>query len=60
MAGGRLRVLDVIEELEEDLKAPVIASTPAVVWELLNYFGTTTPIAGYGRLLREFPAPKSS
>lgn len=57
MAGGRLRALDVLEELEEDLKVPVIASTPAVVWETLNYFGTTTPIDGYGRLLREFPQP---
>ena len=57
MAGGRLRAIDVIEELEEDLKVPVIASTPAIVWEVLNHFGTTTPIDGYGRLLREFPAP---
>jgi maleate cis-trans isomerase len=55
LAGGRLRVLDVVEQLEEDLKVPVIASTPAVVWEVLSHFGTTTPVNGYGRLLREFP-----
>lgn len=56
MAGGRLRTLDVIEELEEDIKVPVIASTPAVVWEILSHFGTTTSRDGAGRLLREFPA----
>lgn len=55
MAGGRLRAIDVIEELESDLKAPVIASTPAVVWEMCNHFGTTEPIEGFGRLVREFP-----
>jgi arylmalonate decarboxylase len=57
LAGGRLSAMDVIEELEEDLKVPVIASTPAVVWEIRNHFGTTTPQDGFGRLLREFPAP---
>lgn len=57
MAGGRLRTLDVIEELEEDLKVPVIASMPAVVWEMLSYFGTTKPITGHGVLLRDFPEP---
>lgn len=55
MAGGRLRVLDVLEELESDLKAPVIGSTQAVVWEMCTHFGTTEPIQGFGRLLREFP-----
>src|ERR1700722_3259883 len=60
LAGGRLRALDVIEELEEDLKVPVIASTPAVVWEVLNHFGSTTPRSGYGALLREFPEPLPS
>jgi maleate isomerase len=55
MAGGRLRVLDILEELESDIKAPVISSTQAVVWEILTHFGTTTPIDGYGQLLRDFP-----
>lgn len=55
MAGGRLRVLDILEELESDIKAPVISSTQAVVWEMCNHFGTTQPIEGYGQLLREFP-----
>jgi maleate cis-trans isomerase len=48
-------VLDVLEELEADIKAPVISSTQAVVWEMCNHFGTTTPIDGFGQLLREFP-----
>lgn len=55
LAGGRLRVLDILEELESDIKAPVISSTQAVVWEMCSYFGTTAAIEGYGRLLREFP-----
>jgi maleate cis-trans isomerase len=56
MAGGRLRTLDIVEQLEEDIKIPVIASTPAIVWEILHHFGTTTPVEGYGRLLHDFPA----
>ena len=55
MAGGRLRVLDVIQELEDDIKIPVIASTPAVVWEMTSHFGATKPLDGFGRLLSEYP-----
>jgi maleate cis-trans isomerase len=56
MAGGRLRVLDILDELESDIGAPVIGSTQAVVWEILSFFGTVEPIEGYGQLLRDFPA----
>lgn len=55
MPGGRLGVLDVVEELESDLGIPVIASTPAVVWEIRDHFGVQTPVEGFGRLLRDFP-----
>ncbi len=55
MAGGRLPVLDIIEELESDIGIPVIASTPTIVWEICNFFGVRSGIEGYGKLLREFP-----
>jgi maleate isomerase len=55
MAGGRLRVLDIIQELEDDIGIPAVASTPAVVWEMTSHFGATEPVEGYGRLLREYP-----
>jgi maleate cis-trans isomerase len=60
MAGGRLRVLDIIQELEDDIGIPVIASTPAVVWEMTSHFGAVEPLDGYGRLLREYPAHMAS
>ncbi len=55
MPGGRLPVLDVLEELESDIGIPVIASTPAIVWEICGFFGVRRGIEGYGKLLREFP-----
>ena len=55
MAGGRLRTLEILETLENDLGIPVVASTPASVWQMLRMMGVHAPLAGYGRLLREFP-----
>lgn len=55
MAGGRLRVLEVTEELEHDLGVPVIASTQATVWQTLNALNLRVPVSGYGRLLAELP-----
>lgn len=55
MAGGRLRVMEIQEELEKDIGAPVIASTPATVWQMLNDLGFHEPVTGYGRLLAELP-----
>ncbi len=56
MAGGRLRVLEIAEELEADIGAPVIASTPATVWQMLQDLKFHAPITGYGRLLAEMPS----
>lgn len=55
MAGGRLRVLEIAEELENDIGAPVVASTPAVVWQTMKDLNIKVPVKGYGRLLAELP-----
>ncbi|HUC73464.1 MAG TPA: hypothetical protein VMS01_19905 [Stellaceae bacterium] len=43
----------VIDALEARIGKPVVTSTQAVLWHLLRLSGVTTPIPGYGRLLRE-------
>jgi maleate isomerase len=44
----------VIDELERRTGKPVVTSTQATLWHVLRLAGVATPIAGYGRLLREF------
>ena len=43
----------VIDAIEAQIGKPVITSTQAVLWRLLRLAGVTTPISGFGRLLRE-------
>jgi len=43
----------VIDALEARIGKPVVTSTQAVLWHALRLAGVTTPIPGYGRLLRE-------
>ena len=43
----------VIDALEARIGKPVVTSTQAVLWHVLRLAGVTTPIPGYGRLLRE-------
>jgi len=43
----------IIEEIEARIGKPVVTSTQAVLWRLLRLAGITTPIYGFGRLLRE-------
>jgi maleate isomerase len=42
-----------IEAIEARIGKPVVTSTQATLWHVLRLAGVTTPIAGYGRLLRE-------
>jgi maleate isomerase len=44
----------IIDALEARIEKPVVTSTQAVLWHLLRLAGVTTPIPGFGRLLREF------
>jgi maleate isomerase len=42
-----------IDELERRIRKPVVTSTQATLWHVLRLAGVATPIAGYGRLLRD-------
>jgi maleate cis-trans isomerase len=55
MPGGRLPVMEILEELESDIGMPVIASTPTIVWEICSFFGIRRGIDGAGMLLKQFP-----
>jgi maleate cis-trans isomerase len=57
MPGGRLPVMEIINELESDIGIPVIASTPTIVWEICQFFGIRESIGGMGALLKQFPDP---
>jgi maleate isomerase len=50
---GALRTLDVVEELEQRLGKPVVASNQAMIWDTLRLAGIDDRIGGHGRLLRE-------
>ena len=43
----------IIKELEARTGKPVVTSTQATLWHVLRLAGVSTPISGYGRLLRE-------
>lgn len=53
--GAVLDPLQILDELEHDLDRPVVASNPAMLWRMLSMLGVECSIAGYGRLLREWP-----
>ncbi|MET0503425.1 MAG: hypothetical protein ABW172_18040, partial [Candidatus Binatia bacterium] len=53
--GALLDPLKVLDKLEADLKAPIVASNPAMLWFVLSKLGLRYEIAGYGRLLRSWP-----
>lgn len=50
---ARWPAVKVIEQLEQDLGVPVIAAQQAWIWAALRGLNISTPIHGYGRLLRE-------
>jgi len=47
--------IKVLEKIESELKATVVASNPAMLWYVLSMLGLKHPVGGYGRLLREWP-----
>ncbi len=51
ISGGCLRTLEVIAMLEEDTGLPVVTTTPANVWKLLQLAGVKDQIQGFGKLL---------
>jgi maleate cis-trans isomerase len=54
--GAVLDPLKVLDEIEKELRLPVVASNPAMLWYILSELGLSYTIAGYGRLLKEWPA----
>ena len=57
--GASLDPLPIIQRLEEELKVPVIASNPAMLWCLLSQLGHKYSIPGHGRLLAMWPPLRS-
>nr|WP_286133116.1 hypothetical protein [Labrenzia sp. DG1229] len=49
---GALRSLDIVDELEQTLKKPVISSNQAMAWDILRLLGIRDRVAGYGTLMR--------
>ena len=54
--GAVLDPIKCLERIESELNATVIASNPAMLWYVLSKLAIKRPLAGYGRLLREWPA----
>ncbi len=50
---GALRVLDIIDNLEQSVGKPVVTSNQALVWDVLRLAGIEDRIEGYGTLLRD-------
>jgi hypothetical protein len=53
--GAVLDPIKVLQRIETELGTTAIASNPAMLWYLLSMLDLPHPIAGYGRLLREWP-----
>lgn len=54
--GAVLDPIQALEKIETDLGTTVIASNPAMLWCVLSKLALFYPMAGYGRLMREWPA----
>ena len=47
-----LKILDLIEDLEENLKANIISSNQAIIWDSLRLSKTNNKIDGFGKLFK--------
>jgi maleate cis-trans isomerase len=54
--GATMDPLPIIQRLENELNLPVIASNPAMFWNVLSMLDRKDSVKGYGRLLDEWPA----
>ena len=54
--GAPFNPLPIIDRIESELKLPVIASNPAMLWHILSRLGHKFSIQGYGRLLASWPS----
>lgn len=53
ISGTGLPTAGVLERLERELGKPALSSNQAMLWRALRLAGIETPVAGFGRLLRE-------
>lgn len=53
--GAVLDPMDCLEQMERELKLPVVASNPAMNWYMLSKLGLQHPRTGYGKLLSAWP-----
>lgn len=54
--GALLDPIPILQSLEGELKIPIVASNPAMLWLILSKLGRRYEISGYGRLLSSWPA----
>jgi len=54
--GATMDPLPILQRLESELNLPVIASNPAMFWNILTKLGRKDSVKGYGRLLDAWPA----
>jgi hypothetical protein len=54
--GAVLDPIKALENIETELGTTAIASNPAMLWYVLSKLNLSYPVAGYGRLMREWPA----
>ena len=54
--GAVLDPMDCLDKIELELKVPVIASNPAMIWYMLSKLGLKNRTSGYGKLLESWPA----
>jgi maleate cis-trans isomerase len=55
--GALLDPIPILESLEAELKVPIVASNPAMLWLILSKLGAKYEISGYGKLLKSWPSP---
>jgi maleate isomerase len=60
LAGGGFPALDAIAAWETQFGKPVVTTTQAMLWAILNRFDATERLAGHGRLLADLPADPAS
>jgi maleate cis-trans isomerase len=53
--GALLDPIPLLDKLEGELKLPIVASNPAMLWHILSKVGLRYEIHGYGRLLATWP-----
>ena len=52
VACAAFNAMPIVEQMENEFKAPVVTAHSAVLWQVLTMLGIEEPLDGYGRLLR--------